>query len=37
MEDPQPDVQPEQEPPNNPQQDRPLHDPMPSDIDKPRM
>ncbi|WP_157100031.1 hypothetical protein [Rhodoplanes sp. Z2-YC6860] len=34
---PQPDVQPEREPPSHPQEDRPLHDPMPPDTDKPQM
>jgi hypothetical protein len=34
IEDPQPDVQPEKESPSQPQEDRPLRDPMPPDTDK---
>jgi hypothetical protein len=37
MEDPQPEVPPEKDPPGQPQEDRPLHDPTPPDADKPRM
>jgi len=37
IEEPKPDVQPEQLPPDNPQEDRPLHDPQPPNIDLPRM
>ena len=37
IEEPKPDVQPEQIPPDNPQEDRPLHDPLPPNTDLPRM
>jgi hypothetical protein len=37
IKDPQPYTDPVRPPPGDPQEDRPLHDPNPPDIDKPRM